>query len=120
MFDIELINEKFALLVSKNDPVARAEGGIPVRQLSECSVELGGAKGLRIDFDHLSNEYSFRARSTGLELTFKGLRDAPAMCHKGSCYYDLQIGGSAGELQRVLRAVEFISENACPLRKLPF
>jgi hypothetical protein len=116
---IELFNDETAVIkITKPNPWTNGE--FAVLQLSKCSFEFGGPKGLRIDFDRLSNEYSFQARSTGLILTFKGLREAPAVCNKGSCYYDLQIGGSSGGLQRVLRAIQFISDTSCPLRQAPF
>jgi hypothetical protein len=117
--DIELTEDRAALVLAK-DPELRAKGGIPVRQVTDCKFEFAGPEGIRIDFAYLSNEYSYRARSTGITLTFRGTGDGSPMCYEKSCYRDLEISGTRGDLERVLRAVEFISENSCPLRKLPF
>lgn len=117
--DIELTGERSALVLAKN-PTLRAKGGISVRQVSDCKFEFAGPTGIILDFSYMSNEYVHGGRSTGSTLTFKGTRDGSPMCYEESCYRDLEIGGTRGQLQRILRAVEFISENSCPLRKLPF
>ena len=104
----------------------------------------------QINFDNLSSEYEVQRRcfptrecyTTIVHLTLKGMREraGPPFCEGylslseirrsltnalqisgGDCYADVETGG-IGEnvLMRLIRALEFISSESCPLARLPF
>lgn len=109
----------------QDDDVAllkRGDSTFGVERLDSCRFQMGGPKGMRLDFGHLTREYHVRTTVTGgstLTLTVLGDRKGPPLCDRGTCYPNLSIEGSATGLRRARRAIEIISER-CPLQELPF
>jgi hypothetical protein len=100
----------------------RGDNIFGVERLDNCRFQMGGPKGMRLDFGHLTREYSIKTTVRGgstLTLTVLGDRKGSPLCDRGTCYPNLSIDGSSTGLRRATRAIQVIGEK-CPLQELPF